>query len=114
LASTNQNNVLQDFGFKLYDELFDYSFDGEKELHFRIGGLINILYDLKDIDMNELYDKVKDKIIFNKNRALDIIENDPYIPIEFVNFYNQNIDKFNVAMKIDKLPKYLKTILKNK
>ena len=114
LASTNQNNVLQDFGFKLYDELFDYSFDGEKELHLRIGGLINILYDLKDIDMNELYNKVKDKVIFNKNRALEIIENDPYIPIEFINFYNQNIDAFNNAMKNDKLPQYLKTILKNK
>jgi hypothetical protein len=75
-----QNTCLRDYGFELYDEIFDYSFDNLPLIEDRIQGVINNINSLKDKNYYDLYDKIKDKIERNKNRAIDILENDPYIP----------------------------------
>lgn len=84
LGSRNQNLELLKYGFKLYDEIFDYSFDSEEDLQFRVVGIINNLNRIKNKDYNELYDLIKEKIKFNKNRALQIIKNYEYFPIELI------------------------------
>jgi hypothetical protein len=72
-----QNTCLRDYGFELYDEIFDYSFDNLPLIEDRIRGVINNINSLKDKNYYELYDKIKHKIERNKNRAIDILENDP-------------------------------------
>jgi hypothetical protein len=64
----------------LYDEIFDYSFDSLTDTNERIDGIITNLKNVKDSDYNELRLKIKDKILRNKNNALDIINNKKFIP----------------------------------
>lgn len=63
------------FGFKLYNEIFDYSFDRKNRLDDRIKGIIkNIQYVISQKNnLNELYKTIQDKVDFNKNLALEII-----------------------------------------
>lgn len=84
-----QNTCLRDYGFELYDEIFDYSFDDLPLIEDRIQGIINNINNLKDKNYHELYDKIKHKIERNKNRAIDILENDPYIPEELIQLFKK-------------------------
>lgn len=84
-----QNLYLRDYGFELYDEIFDYSFDVLPLIEDRIQGIINNINKLKDKNYNELYDKIKHKIECNKNRAIDILENDSYIPEELIQLFKK-------------------------
>ena len=89
-----QNLCLRDYGFELYDEIFDYSFDNQLLIEDRIQGVINNLNKLKDENYYELYNKIKHKIERNKNRAIDILENDPYIPEELIQLFKDYNDVF--------------------
>lgn len=111
IGAINQNTILKEFGFKLYDELIDYSFDSESFLIDRCEGAIKSILSLKDRNYNELYDVIKDKAEFNKRRALEIIENDPYIPQQFIEIYKNNFNKFEPNLNI---PNYLCNIMVNK
>jgi hypothetical protein len=94
LGGVNQNNIIKSLGFKLYDEIFDYKFDMEPILENRVQGIIDNIIKLKDKDFNELYELIKDKIQYNRDRVLDIIVNDPYIPQELISLYNENPNDF--------------------
>lgn len=112
LGSRNQNLELLKYGFKLYDEIFDYSFDSEEDLQFRVVGIINNLNRIKNKDYNELYDLIKEKIKFNKNRALQIIKNYEYFPIELIEMVSKIKDvryKENGEFDIDD---FYKTFIK--
>ena len=89
-----QNLCLREYGFELYDEIFDYSFDDLPLIEDRIQGIINNISNLKDKNYYELYDKIKHKIERNKNRAIDILENDPYIPEELIRLFKDYNDIF--------------------
>ena len=89
-----QNLCLRDYGFELYDEIFDYSFDNQPLIEDRIQGIINNINNLKDKNYYELYNKIKHKIERNKNRAIDILENDPYIPEELIQLFKDYNDVF--------------------
>jgi GDP-D-mannose 3',5'-epimerase len=89
-----QNLCLREYGFELYDEIFDYSFDNLPLIEDRIQGIINNINNLKDKNYYELYDKIKHKIERNKNRAIDILENDPYIPEELIQLFKDHNDVF--------------------
>jgi hypothetical protein len=80
LGSANIHKTLVNHGFELYDEIFDYSFDSLTDTNERIDGIITNLKNIKDGDYNELRLKIKDKILRNKNNALDIINNKKFIP----------------------------------
>ena len=95
----NQNICLRDYGFELYDEIFDYSFDTKPLIEDRIQGVIDNLNNLKHQDYNSLYEKIKDKIQRNKNRAFDILENDSYIPEELIWLFKNYSDVFFVRAK---------------
>jgi hypothetical protein len=94
LGGANQNNVIKSLGFKLYDEIFDYEFDTELILENRVQGIIDNIIKLKDKNFNELYELIKDKIQYNRDRALDIIANDPFIPQELISLFNENPNDF--------------------
>lgn len=100
----NQNSYLKNFGFELYDEIFDYGFDSDSLLENRVDGIIENLNNIKNQDPKELYELVKEKIQYNKNNAISILKNDFYISTEirilfnkhkeyFFEFQNKNEDK---------------------
>lgn len=64
---------LQDLGFLLYDELFDYSFDGLENVRERTEGLVQNAYKYKNKSSEELaqlYLSIKDKLVYNKKLAI--------------------------------------------
>lgn len=64
------------FGFKLYDELFDYSFDDHDSLDKRIFGIIENTKKLKKLNIHEryeLYKSIVPKLIYNKNRLIELL-----------------------------------------
>ena len=80
----NQNQELTKYGFKMYDEIFDYSFESDPILENRIQGVIDNLNNIKDKDYTELYQLIKPKLEYNQNLAHEIIKNDIYCPNELV------------------------------
>lgn len=91
-GSKNHNKELLKLGFELYDELFDYSFEELDSLDDRISGVINNIEYLKDKDYDELYKKVEPKLLRNKNRALELIKNDEFVPNFLIEYYNKFVN----------------------
>ena len=76
---------LKNLGFKLYDELFDYSFDNESSDTLRYEGLIQNIKRIASLSVTELaemHKKVFDKLVYNKQHALNLIDT---IPTEVLN-----------------------------
>jgi len=64
--------ILENLGFELYDEIFDYSFDTIKDENERLVGYYNELKRISEIPIEELRKKIlsiEDKILRNKNHA---------------------------------------------
>ena len=83
LGAPEQNTKLLDYGFELYDEIFDYSKDNDSSLEVRIQSVMDNLNSIKNKNYYEIYELLRPKILRNKKRLLDIYENDetcPYIP----------------------------------
>ena len=99
----NQNLYLKNYGFELYDEIFDYEFDSNPLLESRVDGIIKNLNSIKTLNPKYLHELVKEKIKYNKDNAISILKNDCYISTEirelfhkhkeyFFEFKNQNRD----------------------
>lgn len=73
----NKEFLVKKYGFKLYDEYFDYSFD-DKPLQGRVQGIVDNLKRLSDdIDLNkftykDLYRELLPKLFYNQYRVLEI------------------------------------------
>jgi hypothetical protein len=93
-GAINQNRILEKYGFKLYDEIFDYSFDNLKNLEDRAQGIVNNLLHIKTKNLNNLYEKIKEKIFFNKKRAMEIIRIDSFLPTELMTYYDDNKEEY--------------------
>lgn len=91
---------LKSFGFKLYDEIFDYSFDNEMDVYARIDMIIDNLIKLKNKDYNKLYLKIKDKVEYNRNLSISFTEKDPFMEIKLINFYkNHKIEMDKIHLR---------------
>jgi hypothetical protein len=108
LSSQYFHKHLTNLGFKLYDEIFDYGFDDKSELVDRVDGIIKNLLEIKNKNYKVLYEKIKDKVVYNKSQAMKIIEDDMFIPNVFLDKKNE----FNFSENT--LPYYFKKIVKNK
>jgi hypothetical protein len=108
LSSQYFHKHLTNLGFKLYDEIFDYGFDDKSELVDRVDGVIKNLLEIKNKNYKVLYEKIKDKVVYNKSQAMKIIEDDMFIPNVFLDKKNE----FNFSENT--LPYYFKKIVKNK
>jgi hypothetical protein len=82
-GAKNQNKELLKYGFELYDEIFDYSFDSLENVEDRVLGIIENLKNIRGKNYYELYDMILPKIKRNKERALFLYEDDtefnPYV-----------------------------------
>lgn len=71
LACKGYHSYLRDsLGIKLYDEMFDYSFDQCDKIEDRIEGIVNNVLRLKDIlsseeDKRKMYGVIKEKLEYN-------------------------------------------------
>jgi hypothetical protein len=90
LGAVNQNLDLVKYGFELYDEIFDYSFDSKPNLEDRIKGIIENLNKIKDEDYYQLYNLLEPKIKRNKERMFSLLENDPFNP--YIRLYQKYIN----------------------
>jgi len=69
------HKILKRLGFELYDEIFDYSFDVESDQEKRFDMAIQNFVELSKIpkkDLKHLYNKVRDKLFFNRTKTLAI------------------------------------------
>ena len=90
LGAVNQNLDLLKYGFELYDEIFDYSFDTKPDLKDRINGIIQNLDKLKNEDYHQIYTLLEPKIKRNKERMFSLLENDTFNP--YINLYQKYIN----------------------
>lgn len=107
------NQQLKNLGFKLYDEIFDYSYDSNMDTEERVIGMVNNLNQYKHTDLSKLYDQIKEITIFNKNKSIEIYHNDSYIPIELITLYKNHPDKF-IENKFVTMECNIQEIFKNK
>jgi hypothetical protein len=74
------HKFLERKGFKLYDEIFDYSFDSEPNLEKRIDMILDQIDQLKGKDLHSLYLSIKKKLNYNKNLAIEMIRTHAGVP----------------------------------
>lgn len=80
LGSQGYNSKLIELGFKLYDEIFDYSFDIESDIFKRTELFVKNINKTLTIDLAEIYKVILPKIIYNYNHALEIMNDKNLIP----------------------------------
>ena len=64
---------LQDMGFVLYDEIFDYEFDNARLVHSRITGIVKNIHHVLNNDVNDMYQKIKPALEWNRKLALEYV-----------------------------------------
>ena len=82
-GSPQFHQKLKDMGFKLYDELFDYSFDDEPDVKKRydmIADNVKKYANKTPGELQELYNSVFEKCMYNKRMALHIATDSALIP----------------------------------
>lgn len=92
ISSQGINRALERLGFRLYYELFDYTFDNHSDLNTRINLAVKELKKLEGQDLNEIYNRCKDTIEYNVQVYKHILENRKHIPgiIDYVNTLDRN------------------------
>ena len=102
-GGVGMHHRLKEYGFKLYDELFDYSFDLETESDNRVGGIIK---NIKSINGNYklLNDIIYEKLKYNQQVCFNMIEHNIGVPV----FDGVNNDMWNRI--INSAQQNLKTI----
>ena len=81
--------IFQKLGFKLYDELFDYSFDEIESFRLRHKSIMSQMKDILNMDKDVFSQKIlaiQDKVYYNKRQLLDCRE---------------DVDVFTIAKQID-------------
>lgn len=71
---------LTDLGFKLYDEIIDYSFDSEPDLDKRAYCISENVKRICEQNIDDLYLLIKDKTLYNYNVYMKLISDSKYVP----------------------------------
>jgi hypothetical protein len=95
------HRYLSSLGFELYDEIFDYEFDSVIDNALRTEMIVQNLKNLENANLNKLKKLLNSKAKRNKRRALDIIKNKEYIPLEVYDsdLYSQKINYASSLIK---------------
>lgn len=98
---------LKKMGFKLYDEIFDYSFDNEINHEKRINMIIENIDKIKNKNLNELYIKIKNKVKYNQILSFQMINNDYiYHDVNTFEFIKKHKSIFKKMMYDNKIESY--------
>ena len=82
-GSQHHHAMLQDYGFVLYDEIFDYSFDEEPDPAIRADAIVRSLIRIVNFtvaDQHKIYDRLLPKLEFNYNLAMTLAKDINQIP----------------------------------
>jgi len=92
VCSQNFHYALQDIGFELYTEIFDYTFDHKPDVYDRIEGICKNVLELRKRRHEQgdaaLLHMLKEKLIHNKKLAHSITVDPKFIPEELTDFLN--------------------------
>lgn len=80
IGSKNFSDYLRKLGFKLFDEIIDYSYDSIDDIEDRADNMIKNILPLVNENYYSLYTKLLPKLEHNYNRALEIINDINFIP----------------------------------
>lgn len=79
-SCVNFHKSLEQRGFQLYTELFDYGFDSESDIVLRYEGLIENVKRISMLSKQQLeilHKQIFEKLVFNKQHAMNLINNIP-------------------------------------
>lgn len=79
LGSTGFHKKLKEYGFELYEEIFDYEFDNVENLDRRIDLIAKNFKKIENSNYQELILKINNKLKKNRQHALDIFFEKKYI-----------------------------------
>ncbi len=106
LAAPEYHKKLQDLGFELYTEIFDYSFDDSSHLYSRINGIIENLKRYKNStpeDLKIVYDSIKEKALRNKQKFIEIASDVTRFPQRIQDFCEEKNPELERNSGIDYL-----------
>lgn len=112
IGSINHNKELERLGFKLYDKIFDYTFDIFKGIDQRVEKSVDNLIKHKNSNLFNLFDLIKNDVSYNKQKALEIVNKDMFIPQEMRNLYNNHKNQM-IEYKFIKKDCNIEKIFKN-
>lgn len=97
LGNPGIHSVLEEWGFKLYTEIFNYSFDFDPNCQNRVNAIVKQVNNLNRLNFPDSYNVLKEKLqttaIYNQKRAIEMIKNKEMIPqiVKDTNYYTQMI-----------------------
>lgn len=91
-GAPNFHKSLKEKGFKLYDDIFDYSFDSIENDDKRCQQIAKQLYNLQDSDFKKLHDSIYHKLVYNQNLCKQMILNNVGIPDIKSSFLEMHLD----------------------
>ena len=86
--------LLEDYGIEPYTELFDYSFDDDSDINNRIEAITENIKRIKDMPKTEIYAKVKDKVVYNRQKFIDYGANREKLFPKELEFISDNIEVY--------------------
>jgi hypothetical protein len=96
LGSQGYNKKLTDLGFKLYDEIFDYSYDDEPDIFKRTEMYVSNVHKTLNLDLLEVYNLLLPKLTHNYDRAIEIKKDKSFIP----NIIKQCVEENDISDSI--------------
>lgn len=93
LSFKGANAHIKSLGFKLFDNIIDYSFDNYDKIEDRVEGLCNELQNLSNQNYEELNNKMKNIVQYNKEKAF-IINNNSNNRHNFYNKFPLNLPNY--------------------
>lgn len=84
---------LKDYGFELYDEVFNYDFDFIEDMEERSKMILTEVNKLQNYDLPSLYKKLEPKLIHNVNRCFELV-NDKENNLELFDYISNRWDSF--------------------
>jgi len=89
-GAPHANTYIKNFGFEIFDDIIDYSFDSIDNDTERCNAYFEQVKKLTEIPLDILYKKVYNKCEHNYYRMLDIVENKEYVPRLFEKLTSNN------------------------
>ncbi len=100
-AAKGINRKLESLGFKLYDELFDYSFDDiedDQQRFIEIGKVVKRLTELPLHELRQYHKVIQDKISYNREKVIELAFDQNIVPDlvkEIINHYDSTGKKID-------------------
>lgn len=107
LSSKGYHNNLTKYGFQLYDEIFDYSFDECDDIDDRVNGIIKNVQNISSHNLTDcklIYEKVNDKLSHNRELAIKLAKDKTIVPsvcMENKNNMPWNSECYKILMEAD-------------